>query len=326
VIADPVLTLGWLFLAHFVADFVLQTDRIATDKGADGRRALVGMTRHTAAVAVCLVPVVLAFGGPGLSFLLIVTVSHGLIDRAKIVWTRRADALAAESAKSIGSGASPKGLGPAWTPIPAALFVLDQAVHLAIIVVFWAICLAGAPLTAPFADFVDLLLRRWDPAAVHTVILWTVVLASLLIVNVRAASFFVATLVLPRPAPASPSAPEQEATSTTTTVRVGPFTATTETKATPPRPVAPETEPAAGALPDRVGETIGVLERLLVVIFVLGGASVAVGLVIAAKTIARFRQLDDRAFAEYYLLGTLASVTVAVVSALIAAQALGIKV
>ena len=33
---------------------------------------------------------------------------------------------------------------------------------------------------------------------------------------------------------------------------------------------------------------------------------------IAAKTIARFKQLDDRGFAEYYLLGTLASVAVAV--------------
>ena len=44
----------------------------------------------------------------------------------------------------------------------------------------------------------------------------------------------------------------------------------------------------------------------------LTGAVAAVGFVIAAKTIARFKQLDDRGFAEYYLLGTLASVAVAV--------------
>ena len=56
--------------------------------------------------------------------------------------------------------------------------------------------------------------------------------------------------------------------------------------------------------------------------FVLTGSSAAVGFVVAAKTLARFKQLDDRDFAEYYLLGTLASVAVAVGSALAAAAAL----
>ena len=50
----------------------------------------------------------------------------------------------------------------------------------------------------------------------------------------------------------------------------------------------------------------------------LTGAEAAVGFVIAAKTIARFKQLDDRGFAEYYLLGTLASVAVAISSSLVA--------
>ncbi len=57
-------------------------------------------------------------------------------------------------------------------------------------------------------------------------------------------------------------------------------------------------------------------------LFVLVGAESAIGLVVAAKTIARFRQLDDRDFAEYYLLGTLASVSVAIVTALVARAAL----
>ena len=59
------------------------------------------------------------------------------------------------------------------------------------------------------------------------------------------------------------------------------------------------------------------LERLLIVTFVLTGAEAAVGFVIAAKTLARFKQLDDRGFAEYYLLGTLASVGVAIISGLL---------
>jgi hypothetical protein len=61
---------------------------------------------------------------------------------------------------------------------------------------------------------------------------------------------------------------------------------------------------------------------LLIVTFILVGAESAIGLVVAAKTIARFRQLDDRDFAEYYLLGTLASVSVAIVTGLVARAAL----
>ena len=85
-------------------------------------------------------------------------------------------------------------------------------------------------------------------------------------------------------------------------------------------PSAPSAPLGASA---RVGSTIGILERSLIVVFVLTGTDVAIGFVVAAKTLARFRLLDDRDFAEYYLLGTLASVSVAIVSALIGRAALG---
>jgi hypothetical protein len=90
-----------------------------------------------------------------------------------------------------------------------------------------------------------------------------------------------------------------------------------------PEPVTHPGPSVPSGAPARIGATIGALERLLIVVFVLVGAEAAVGFVIAAKTIARFKQLDDRGFAEYYLLGTLASVSVAIVSGLIAKAALG---
>ena len=103
-------------------------------------------------------------------------------------------------------------------------------------------------------------------------------------------------------------------------MRIGPFVAHAESTTAPPAPrVAPSSMPASAA---RVGATIGVLERLLILAFVLTNAPAAIGLVIAAKTLARFKQLDDRQFAEYYLLGTLASVSVAVGSGLVAVAAL----
>ena len=71
--------------------------------------------------------------------------------------------------------------------------------------------------------------------------------------------------------------------------------------------------------PERMGATIGVLERLLIVALMPGGGSAAVGFVVAAKTLARFKELDKKRFAERYLLGTMASVIVAMLSS-IAAQ------
>jgi hypothetical protein len=325
VIPDPRLVLAWLLLAHLVADFVIQTESIATDKFDQGSRGWWGLFRHWIGVAACLVPFVVAFGANGFAVLLVVSVGHAAIDRAKVLLTRRAEARALEAAHRLHEGPAPEAsLGTAWTPIPAGLFALDQLAHVALIGVAWAVWLAGLPPTPGFAVAVDGLLGGWDRAAVEQVTLAVLVGVALLIVNLRAGALFVATLVHPReavtghdvPAPAAPSpAPPSY------TFRVGPLIARAEADK-----AAQTAGPPRLASTARVGATIGVLERLLIVGFVLSGASAAVGFVIAAKTIARFRQLDDRAFAEYYLLGTLASVSVALASAFAAAAALGIDI
>jgi len=68
--------------------------------------------------------------------------------------------------------------------------------------------------------------------------------------------------------------------------------------------------------PRMMGATIGVLERVLVIALMPGGGPAAVGFVVAAKTLARFRELNNKRFAERYLLGTMTSVTIALASAL----------
>lgn len=65
-----------------------------------------------------------------------------------------------------------------------------------------------------------------------------------------------------------------------------------------------------------MGRLIGILERTLLLTLVLTDQWGALGLVLAAKSIARFRDLQERNFAEYYLVGTLASVLVAVITGL----------
>jgi hypothetical protein len=63
--------------------------------------------------------------------------------------------------------------------------------------------------------------------------------------------------------------------------------------------------------PAGCGYLIGILERFIIVALYLSRQLEALGLVLAAKSIARFKQLDDRDFAERYLVGTLLSVLLA---------------
>jgi len=173
-----------------------------------------------------------------------------------------------------------------WSPVPAALFAADQLAHLAILFGLWLLLLSSTQPVTGWVDVVNGLLRSADREVVSRAALLLVVLLDLAIVNVRAASLFVVTLV---------RAPRQR-------------TPLAEVDGTPS--------------PARIGATIGILERLLICALMLAGAVATIGLVVAAKTLARFKQLDDREFAEYYLLGTLASVTIAVVSSLVAQAAI----
>jgi hypothetical protein len=353
--ADPILTLAWLVLAHLVADFLLQTGRIVAAKTSSGGRALGGLLAHGIGVAAALVPVAFAFGAAGLWALLFVTASHLVIDRTKVLATRRAETRALAGANRRHEGKPPAaGLGRAWTPLPAAYFALDQLAHATMLVVAWAVWLAGQPPTVEWTGAVERIVGSWDRSVVHDATLAVVVFAGLLIANVRGGALLVATLVRPleaatemaapggAPAPAAQAAPAAPAAAASSTdpanlaaaagpdrprgwsFRIGPFAG--RAFADPPPPAA-DTAVVIGERvtlppPAQVGATIGVIERLLIVTFVLVGADAAIGFVVGAKTIARFRQLDDRDFAEYYLLGTLASVSIAIVTAVIARAAL----
>lgn len=61
------------------------------------------------------------------------------------------------------------------------------------------------------------------------------------------------------------------------------------------------------------GRVIGLLERVLLYLFILKGQYGAIGFILAAKAFTRFKALDDRPFAEYVLIGTLLSASLALV-------------
>ncbi|MEO5939256.1 MAG: DUF3307 domain-containing protein, partial [Candidatus Limnocylindrales bacterium] len=302
--ADPILVLAWLVLAHLAADFVFQSRSIAAAKSSHGSRAIAGLLAHGAIVALCVAPVGLAYGERGWGFVLITAVGRVLIDRTKVVLTRRAAASALREAGERHEGPQPvEHLGRAWTPRPAALFLADQAAHLAVTFGAWAGLLTGIPLGPGWVAAIDGWLGGWDHATVHRLAGGAVVLVILAIINIRAAALFVGILVRPveagvdgehrwggRVAPAtepattlSPPTGPAAAGTRRWSLRLGPLdarlTAEPEPSATS-LPVAASTSALPLGASARVGSTIGVLERILIVVFVLTGTDVAIGFVV----------------------------------------------
>lgn len=69
----------------------------------------------------------------------------------------------------------------------------------------------------------------------------------------------------------------------------------------------------------RAGKYIGMIERLLVLLFVILNQWSAIGFLIAAKSILRFSDLSkakDRKLTEYIIIGTLLSISIAVITGL----------
>jgi hypothetical protein len=65
------------------------------------------------------------------------------------------------------------------------------------------------------------------------------------------------------------------------------------------------------------GRLIGILERELIILLAFSQQFGAIGFVLAAKSIARYKQLEEQSFAEKYLVGTLSSALIALLVSLL---------
>lgn len=63
----------------------------------------------------------------------------------------------------------------------------------------------------------------------------------------------------------------------------------------------------------KTGAIIGTLERYIILILLFLNQYSAIGLVLTAKSIARYKELENKNFAEYYLIGTLLSTLIVIV-------------
>ena len=67
----------------------------------------------------------------------------------------------------------------------------------------------------------------------------------------------------------------------------------------------------------KAGNIIGKLERIIIAILLLNNQFGLIGFVLTAKSIARFKQMEDKNFAEKYLIGTLTSFLIVLITVLI---------
>lgn len=241
--------LALLFVGHVLADFLIQSETIATQKPSRPRALLQHGFLTLVTHVVCILPF---WNLPALGGVLVLAIGHYGIDRLK-----------------------------AWTEVrwgrSLTAFTLDQAAHVALILIVGG---AIATLGGSAPGWV-LLPERW----IAPLTAWLVVAAGL-VFNAKGGTIIVRLLLQRFPK----VFPDENGEDT------GPYA---------------------------MGRTIGVLERFLLYILVLMGQWGALGLVVAAKSIARFRELDSQTFADYYLTGTLTSILVAITTGILARWLIG---
>ena len=81
--------------------------------------------------------------------------------------------------------------------------------------------------------------------------------------------------------------------------------------------ISPKTYPKTNLEELKAGNIIGKLEIIIIAILLLNNQFGIMGFVLTAKSIARFKQMENKDFAEKYLIGTLTSFLIALISVLI---------
>ena len=81
--------------------------------------------------------------------------------------------------------------------------------------------------------------------------------------------------------------------------------------------ISSKTYPKANLEELKAGNIIGKLERIIIAILLLNNQFGVIGFVLTAKSIARFKQMEDKNFAEKYLIGTLTSFLIVLTTVLI---------
>lgn len=279
-----VLLLLILLLSHLTGDFIFQSNLIAKNKNGLNRSMRIHMLHHLILNCLFVLPYWMIVHGlhvrtiaSALTMALVLVVFHWFIDVVKVHLT-------------ASKWFNRKTMNEWRTPLDLGSFMADQLLHLAtiVVVVYWyssSQWAKSAPVSHPFFFASHLNLPIPD-----RIVLWCIAL----ILATRFSSIIVQILVHPLTG-TSPQLIEHRITRTTQTDNF-------QTKLQDQKSYV-----VVSASDVSRGRLIGYLERIIIMILIYKGAYSAIGFVVAAKSLVRFKNLDQREWAEYFLVGTLIS-------------------
>lgn len=249
-----------LLIAHILGDYQLQSQKLSDAKASGNpklsRRAfLFHLVVHFIILLPILFFIVGAFRMSFIFLAMFLVAVHGLLDLGKNMLLR--------------------GYGRRDPRMNAILYIADQVIHIAAILIISNIYISLFP--NAYKNPIDRTLLNW---------------ILLVVLNAKPANV---TFKILFQRFQLPDAPNKELV--------------TDRRKTPvDENFVDKTVPGAGAL-------IGNMERILSAIFLHTNNIAAIGFVYTAKSIARFKHIEEsKAFAEYYLIGTLYSILFVVAS------------
>ena len=268
----------YFLLLHLLGDYYLQTNTLAKNK----ETAYSYVVYHSLIYTAVLTAGAMLLGSFWIYIaLLALAVSHFLIDSIKFHVVKTHPRLSAFTVHCV-----------------------DQCLHV-LLIILAVILLKAFSILPAFLPFLQSL-RQYIPGDSHTLFQWLCLFAfigkpSKLVVEQFIAQF--------KPAPE---------TRTASQAAIREFSATPKS-ITIQLDVSVAEPPAANTSDDEKhkGAVIGILERIIIAVLLFAGQYAAIGLVLTAKSVARYEKLKDKEFAETYLLGTLFS-TLLVIGAYLA--------
>ena len=282
---DYRIVLSILLIAHFLGDFYFQSDTMVKKKN-DKCLEMIG---HGLIYASCVFFLTfLMFGDSLWLYPLLISASHLLIDIAKSCL------LKCKCTKKH----------------PVRLFFADQALHIAIIAVIAYYYATGqeiaySPLSIKLQDIYNGLQVKLPASQLIRIV-------GLFLFVGKPAGIITAT-ILETFKNNRQSASEKDQKLWAITGDIAGKEATLHLHQQSPE----STNTNSTDQKQKAGRYIGILERYLTVIFFLLNQYTAIAFTLTAKSIARFKELEKADFAEQYLIGTLVSLLLAVLSALI---------
>lgn len=316
-----------LILGHFIADYWLQTNKIMKLKKSKSKWKMhVGLTIHVLLHFFTYLIIVGLVKGISIkesfNMIILICIIHYITDFAK-VWIEGIDDNKITSKPSNKPGsyiASVIVYIKNATLTKSLLYVVDQIIHIAVIFYFLKVF---NYINFSYADSKKFLNKSLF--AKHSIIphLDTILLIVALIIVTTHFFGYLIGIILANIKPLDDSFTDSkiETKNTKTTKKATGKDGQATEEITEEEVIEQTTTNNHITEPEfEIGKYIGMIERIIIMLLVAFDAFTGITFLVAIKAFTRFKQFDDKKFAEYYLIGNLLSILFGIISGFILSQ------